>query len=256
VLYRPFIIKDMAWKMRAIYVEKYGMPALVGKYPGGKATEEQKAAFLEAITAYQNDTGIMIPQDLALDALEISMQGNTIFAETIKDLNDAITVAVLLGFLQMGEGKNTGALRAGEVHERSEQIFISYLAEDVAEVFNEQIIQPLVVWNFGPQIAAPYLAIRQEKTKDVAMEIDVLSKAQQIGLVIAEEEAYEKLGLRRPEEGERTLEPRALPGAGPNFFPLDGSTAGVPPAESRQDAGGTNDAQKKTFPPVKIPPAA
>jgi phage gp29-like protein len=219
-VYRPFIIKDMAWKMRAIYTEKFAMPSLVGKYPGGQVTQAQKDAFFSAIAQYQSDTGILIPADLALEALEISTQGNTVFAETIKDLNDSICTAILLGFLQMGEGKNTGALRAGEVHERSESVFVAYLAEDVAEVFNEQVIQPLVRWNFGANVACPYLAIRTQKNKDLTLELNILEKASALGLLISEEETYERLGLRKPGPGEVVLEPRQAPTPTHPVFPF------------------------------------
>ena len=71
-LWWPVWFKKHGIKFWLIFLEKFGMPTAVGKYPPGTDTDQQQA-LLDAIDAMQNETGVKIPDTMAIDLLDLAL---------------------------------------------------------------------------------------------------------------------------------------------------------------------------------------
>jgi len=146
--YRAYWLIDNIWKFRAIYLEKFGGPTLVAKHPPG-ALESERTRLLGILNTIQNETGIVIPDDVTIEAIDISTRGEADYRSAIHDLRKEILVSVLGSFLTTEEGDRTGARAMGVVHQETAQVFVRFLARLLANTINEQLVRPLVELNFA-----------------------------------------------------------------------------------------------------------
>ena len=146
--YRAYWLIDNVWKFRAVYLEKFGGPTLVAKHPAG-ALESERTRLLDILQTVQNETGIVIPEDVTIEAIDIATRGEADYRSAIEDLRKEILVGLLGSFLTAEEGSRTGARALGEVHRDTVQIFVRFLARLLANTINEQLVRPLVELNFA-----------------------------------------------------------------------------------------------------------
>lgn len=146
--YRAWWLIDNIWKFRALYLEKFGGPTLVAKHPPG-ALETERNRLLDVLSSIQNETGIVIPNDVTIEAVDIATRGEADYRSAIHDLRKEILVGVLGSFLTADEGDRTGSRAMGQVHQDTVSIFVRFLAKLLANTLNEQLIRPLVRLNFA-----------------------------------------------------------------------------------------------------------
>jgi phage gp29-like protein len=161
--YRAYWLIDNIWKFRAVYLEKFGGPTLVAKHPAG-ALESERARLLEVLRTIQNETGIVIPDDVTIEAIDISTRGEADYRSAIHDLRREILVSVLGSFMTTEEGDRTGARALGLVHQDTVQVFVRFLAKLLANTINEQLVRPLVELNFA-RAQAPRFAFDVETSE-------------------------------------------------------------------------------------------
>ena len=146
--YRAYWLIDNIWKFRALYLEKFGGPTLVAKHPPG-ALESERARLLDILATIQSETGIVIPDDVTIEAIDIATNGEADYRSAIHDLRKEILVGILGSFLTTEEGDRTGARAMGMVHRETVDIFIRFLARLLGNTINEQLVRPLVELNFA-----------------------------------------------------------------------------------------------------------
>jgi phage gp29-like protein len=172
--HRAFFIKDWAWKFRAIYMEKWGMPTLMGMFPKG-TTEDRRKKLEQVLESIQNETVVTIPDDLKIEILRIAAEGRTTeYERSIYDLNKEILIGILFSFLSVEESRKTGSRAAGQVHERVMEINFEQLANSIADTLNRKLIRPLVDLNFETHGEYPELVYEitdYDRTKAM-LEID------------------------------------------------------------------------------------
>lgn len=93
-LYWPVFFKRNGIKFWLIFLEKFGMPTGVGKYPAD-ATPEEKAKLLAAVRAIQTDSGIIMPDGMAIELLEAARSGTSDYKALHDTMNEAIQKVVL-----------------------------------------------------------------------------------------------------------------------------------------------------------------
>lgn len=192
-------------KFWVLFNEKFGAPTIIGKYRIG-ASEEERNRLFEVVQSLQNDTGVTIPENLALEFLEAKRSGTI---NTYRDLcdwcNDEISKLTLGATLSTGEGRRSGSLALGKVHERVRSEYVEADARNLMEVINNQLIRWLVDFNFGTDVHAPRLYIDTTEDENLAEEIRVDQELIKLGVPLSLSYFYERYKRPAPLPEERAL---------------------------------------------------
>lgn len=205
--YRAYFIKDWAWKFRAIFMEKWGSPTVVGTFPNG-TSEARRHQLEQVLESIQQETTITIPEDLKIEIIRVANTANvTEYERSIADLNKEILVGILGSFLAVEEGKRTGARAAGQVHLWVAKLFIEALVYMIQEDLNRQMIQRLVDMNYPDVEDYPKIQFELSRVDDLLLEVELDSGLQQLGADISPEYLEKKYGrpIRSIAQVERPL---------------------------------------------------
>ncbi len=218
-LWWPVWFKKNGIKFWMIFLEKFGMPTPVGKYPPGAGPEDKKK-LREAVEAIQTDTGLTFPDTMDIEFLEASRTGTASYEELCAYMDRQISKAVL-GQTASTEG-TPGKLGNEQSQENVRQELIEADADLLDGCLNESLVRWIVDYNFPgvttyPKIktfahAKPNLKAQSEIDKTLAADI---------GLPIGVNYFYETYGIPMPAEGEALVKPSS-----PQSFP--GNGAGSP----------------------------
>jgi len=201
-LWWPVWFKKHGIKFWLIFLEKFGMPTAVGKYPPGTDTDQQQS-LLDAIDAIQNETGVKIPDTMAIDLLEASRQGKVTY-ETLCEYMDKQISKAVVGQTATTEG-TPGKLGAEEAQNEVRNDIIEADATLLQELYNETLIPWIVDYNFPGVVDYPVFAIRVEEEGDLKPLADRDKVLADIGLPMPKRYFYETYGIPEPEEGEDVL---------------------------------------------------
>lgn len=198
-------------KFWLIFLDKFSMPTPVGKYPSG-AAKEQKATLLEAIQAIRTETGVTIPENMAIELLEAARSGTVSYQDMCDYMDRQISKAVL------GQTLTTevsgGSYAASQTHNEVRQEIKEADANMVAEVVNETLIRWLVDYNYAGISLYPTLRYRtkKEQTLKELAERDKILVAE-VGVQVDPDYWYETYNLPRPAGGAEVVPPTAAPAA-------------------------------------------
>lgn len=212
-LWWPVWFKKNGIKFWLIFLEKFGMPTAVGKYPSGTTTEQQ-TALLDAIDAMQNETGVKIPDTMAIDLLEASRSGQASY-ETLCNYMDSQISKAVLGQTLTTEVGDKGSFAASKTHEGVRQDVLEADATLLSEMLNESLIPWIVDYNFPDVREYPQFVIRTKPEQDLKplAERDKILVSE-IGLPVGNKYFYDTYAIPEPEEGEETVTAHQTPDTG------------------------------------------
>lgn len=204
-LWWPVWFKKNGIKFWLTFLEKFGMPTAVGKYPAGTPPEQQQA-LLDAIDAIQNETGVKIPDTMAIDLLEASRTGKVTY-ETLCEYMDRQVSKAVLGQTASTEG-TPGKLGNEDSQEEVRQDIIKADSDLLCEVWNDTLIPWTVDYNFPNVTEYPKLSLRTEPEKDLkALAERDKALINDIGLPVSKRYLYDTYNIPEPEEEEEIVEP-------------------------------------------------
>ncbi len=207
-LWWPVWFKKNGIRFWLIFLEKFGMPTAVGKYPPGTDPKQQQA-LLDAIDAIQNETGVKIPDTMSIDLLEAARQGRVTY-ETLCDYMDRQISKAVLGQTLTTEVKGEGSYAAGKVHNDVRHDILEADADLLCECLNETLIPWIVDFNYPGVTDYPSLFIRTDKEQDLkelAERDEILTN--KIGLPVSNRYFYETYAIEEPDKGEELVTPPA-----------------------------------------------
>ena len=183
------------------YIEKYLQPFLFGKYPQN-ATPEMKDALMEAVEALQSDFAGIIPENSAIEALEIAARGNaSSYKDFIEYMDRQISKAVLLSTLAIDEGEH-GTRAQSETHAESTDQLLPDTAKFLQKILNQTVVRWLVDWNFETDVY-PNLVVQYQDDLLSKEETDkILTLSRDGGLEVKVDDVYEKTQLTPPHDGD------------------------------------------------------
>ena len=147
--YRSWWSKEILIRFMNIYMERFGMPTHVAKYPKGtRKTDRDKLK--EVLDKVQAKYSIVIPEDVAIDLLQAGGAGEAGFKLAIEMHNRfmarSILVPDLMGFTEVTSG---GSYALGKKHFDVFLWVLKKLGRDIEEsIVGEQIIKRLVDLNY------------------------------------------------------------------------------------------------------------
>jgi phage gp29-like protein len=223
VLFWPYLFKHYAVRDFSEFLEIYGLPLRVGRYPSG-STDDEKRALLRAVTEIGHNAAGIIPQGMALEFQSAAAGTEVPFTALWDRLDAAQSKAILGQTLSSSEGQH-GTQALGQVHNEVRLDLRDADARRIEASFTRQLIAPLVLLNepgANPR-RLPRLVIDTSQAEDLAAYAEQLPKLAASGLRIGVKWVHKKLRIPEPEQGEQTL------GAAPPPVP-PGGTAAQPPA--------------------------
>ena len=157
--YAPWFIKKEMLKAWAVAMERYGTPFLIGKVPVGNAQMDvgngTTMTALEYMTmALQQLTSTSV---IAMDSnSEVSIQGVSTpvggdFDRFMAYLNKMIFRGIGLPSLIADHGTGGGSYALGQTHFDMFVMLLECILNDIAALLVDQLITPLILYNFGPQ---------------------------------------------------------------------------------------------------------
>jgi hypothetical protein len=149
--YRPWWIKENAYKWLAIMLERFGMPPIFLFY-SQKYSPRQVEELKRAVQSIQNGTMGTIPRsspdDIEPWIPEIAGQSE-IFLEALKRFDGDIAKAILMPSLIGGTtDSEAGSYARSETHFDMFMLVIDQLQLDVCQIGADQIVKPLCDLNF------------------------------------------------------------------------------------------------------------
>lgn len=200
-LFKNYDIKD--W---AAFCEIYGMPLRLGKY-NAAASKEDKGALAEAIINLGTDAAGIIPETASIEFVESNKTTSADIYESFARYCDEQTSKAIVGQTLTADSGG-GSYAQGKVHADVRHDLTVADAQALAETINECIVQPLVLYNFGPNADCPIFQFDFKEAEDLKETVEIYKTLVcDMGLQIPEEHIYKKFAIPKPENGERILEP-------------------------------------------------
>lgn len=161
-LYWPVFFKRGGIKFWLIFLEKFGQPTAKGEYPSN-ATPEEKSRLLGALEAISTDSGVILPQGMAIELIEAARSGTADYTALYDRMNAAIA-KVTLGQTLTTEA--VGGQYKADVQMDVRQDLVKADADIVCESFNRGPARWLTDWNY-PGAAYPRVWRRIEDEPDL-----------------------------------------------------------------------------------------
>lgn len=183
------------------FLEKFSMPTIVGKYPADlkDPSGKQKQLLDVAIQAIRAETGVKIPDNMILEFMEASRQGEAEYERLIAVCNREISKVILGNTLVAEEGYRSGSYGLSQSTTAPiRQDILKADAKDGEQVMNFQPIYWAVNYNFGYVEKYPYLKIHTEPEEDLSQRAERDTKLLTAGVQIPAPYFYETYGYPEP----------------------------------------------------------
>ena len=167
-LYWPTLFKRNGVRFWNNFTDRYSTPTAVGKYrPGTPSSEVDN--LLAALQAFATDSGIAVPEGMAIELMHVAQSGSITNFETLcKYMDAAIAKVVLSQTMTTDDG---ASLSQAKVHAGVKLEVVKSDADLLSDSFNEGPARWFTDLNFGPDVASPRVM------RDVEEEIDTNMQA-------------------------------------------------------------------------------
>lgn len=248
--YWGWFLSKRGYLFWSTFLDKYGMPLAVGKYPRPRAgatgpasttTGAQQAELLRLLQLMRSEYAIAIPNDLEVDFLEAKRSGGVSYETFLAILDRSMAKKILGEVHTSGAGKGPGSFSIGEVANevRFEKVVLD--ARNFQAHLRDNLLKPLVLWNYGPDAPVPYWVIdtldgedRKQRREGIEM---VLAEGKPVptrhfyqSAQVPEPAAHEPVVVR-----EKTAAPAPLTPEDPNQDPSDNDPNHDPAADPNGD---------------------
>ena len=203
-VYWPWLFKHQGFQWWIIAAERNAVPTPKGSYPADWDADQQNDLYA-ALLGFQNDNALLVPEGANLDFFQTKTD-----PQLNEKLRDACNEELSWGILGSTHSTGTGAKGGGSyalAHEHGtvRQDILERDSKRLQATLNNQLIEPLVILNFGPQAEYPRLKFAYEPPADRKLEMEVIREAVKIGMPVDQNAAAEKMGIKLAVEGEEAI---------------------------------------------------
>jgi len=213
VLLWPYLFKNYSVGDLAEFLEIYGIPVRIGKYPSG-SNEKEKVTLLRALSQIGHNAAGIIPQGMEIE-FQNAAQGNPDAFKLMIDWCERTQSKAILGGTLTSQADGASSTNAlGNVHNEVRKELTVSDAKQIAKTISRDLIYPMAVLNGieSNWARCPRFKFDTSEPEDM----DVFAKSMPVfvdlGMKIKRQWAQEKLGIPEPDEGEEILV-RAKPAA-------------------------------------------
>ncbi len=207
VLAWPFLFKNYGVRDLAEFLEIYGLPLRLGKYPTG-ADKTEKATLLRAVMSIGHNAGGIIPKGMEIDFKEAAKGNKDPFEYMISLMEKTVSKAILGGTLtSQADGKSsTNAL--GNVHNEVRQELRDSDLKQIGNTLSRDLVLPMYMLNgksYRTPNRSPRLVFNVVEAEDLKGYAESLPKLVEIGFAIPQQWAQDKLQIPVAQKGEVML---------------------------------------------------
>lgn len=206
--YRAYWLKDTAWKLRAIGLERFTLPMVKATYDVN--AKGHKASIEEAVRNARAMGYILLPEGATVEAMELATKSQSDFKAAIEDLDKECYTAIAGAYLHAMQGTVADGRGNSEVHKGTAELRIWYLRTCLADAINQSIIPRGIDLNYQDDFEdypkATLEGVNEADYKD-ALEID--KGLIEIGLELSKKEIYKKYGRQAPIDDGDAIKPPA-----------------------------------------------
>jgi phage gp29-like protein len=211
VLVWPYLFKNYSVGDLAEFLEIYGIPMRVGKYPSG-ATDKEKLTLLRALAQLGHNAAGIIPNGMELDFLNAAQGDPAAFQLMIDWCEKTQSKAILGGTLtSQADGKSsTNAL--GNVHNEVRMDLRDADAKQIQKTISRDWVYPMAVlngladsWN-----RCPRFEFNTQDPEDMKVYSEALPTLVDMGFKIPRQWAQSKVAIPEPQPDEEILTRQAF----------------------------------------------
>lgn len=146
-----WIIKQLAWRDRARYNERHGLP-IIKAYVPAAGDARQKELFVQSMSTMGQEAVVGLPQNVDetgydLELLEARDRASATFRETIEDADRSIILTIKSQNLTTEVSE--GSFAAARQHGGTEQVTLEFDNSTFAHDLYQQVARPFAMFNFG-----------------------------------------------------------------------------------------------------------
>lgn len=207
VLAWPYLFKNYGVRDIAEFLEIYGLPLRLGKYPTG-ASDTEKNTLLRAVMSIGHNAGGVIPKGMDIEFQEAAKGSHQPFEFVVSLMEKTMSKAILGGTLtSQADGKSsTNAL--GNVHNEVRQELRDSDLKQIAFTLTTDVIFPMYFLNgksYRKPSRCPKFEFDITEAEDIHSFSTALPPLVDVGLKIPTQWVQDKLQIPMPEKGEEVL---------------------------------------------------
>ncbi len=211
ILAWPYLFRNYSARDMAEFLEIYGLPLRIGRYPGG-ANDTEKATLMKAVMSIGHSAAGIIPQGMDIDFQEAAKGQSDPFMAMIHWAEASMSKAILGGTLTSQTSESGGGAYAlGEVHNEVRHDIAKSDARQIARTLTRYLVEPLVHLNTRMR-RTPQWVFDDGEAADIGRFSEALPKLADT-MDIPAKWAHEKLRIPVPENNEPVLR-RPTPAGG------------------------------------------
>jgi phage gp29-like protein len=204
----PFIFKNYSVRDLAEFLEIYGIPPRLGKYPSG-ATDGEKQKLLQAVLSIGHHAGGIIPKGMEIEFAEAAKGGGADPFMTMMSWCERTQSKAILGQTLTAEAGNVGSQALGNVHNEVRNEIRDHDLNQIASTLNQQLILPMYQLNgksfTGDPRRKPRLVFDTQEAEDLKLWSEAIPALINVGVQVPRSYAHQKLRIPEPEKGEDIL---------------------------------------------------
>lgn len=211
----PYLFKNYAGRDMAEFLEIYGLPLRLGKYPAG-ATADERRTLLNAVVNIGHAAAGIIPEGMLIEFQEAAKGQHDPFMAMIEWSEKSVSKAILGQTLSADVG-SSGSFAAAKVHNDVRLDILKSDARQLQGTLTRDLIYPILAVNQGLADVrrCPRLVFDIREVEDLATYAESLPKLAGIGMRIPAKWAHEKLAIPEPEDDDEVLQAAPLPSPAP-----------------------------------------
>ncbi|MGE8357661.1 MAG: phage portal protein family protein, partial [Microvirgula sp.] len=206
VLAWPYLFKNYSVRDLAEFLEIYGLPLRLGKYPTGTADEE-KATLLRAVAGIGHAAAGIIPDSMVIEFEEAAKGSHEPFASMTDWCERTQSKAILGGTLTSQADGKTSTNALGTVHNEVRHDLLVSDAVQLAGTLTRDLLYPMAVLN-GGQVdprRMPRIVFDTREPEDLKLYADALPPLVALGVQVPVSWVHEKLAIPAAKDNEPVL---------------------------------------------------
>jgi phage gp29-like protein len=191
-----YLLKNYALKDWAAFNEVFGMPLRLGKYDPG-ASPADREALIQAIRNLGADAAGVISKSTEIEFVAAipRQTGANPYQMMAEFCNREMSKAVLGQTLTTDTAGATGTYSAARVHAQVRRDLVEADAQALATTLREQLLRPLVGFNFGWDKPVPWFRFKYEEEEDLKTLSEVYRNLAALGVPLSLEHLGERFGI-------------------------------------------------------------
>lgn len=146
--YRAWWSKKYITQFWNVFLERFGAPLMLMKYPPGSSAE-LKGKLQDIMNGLSSKTDVLVPEGVVVELIEATRAGQAKYDEALTHYDVRIATSLLIpALLGMGVDTKRGSDSQSRLHLRTLMKVIQFIGNELAAEVNEKIVKPLCDANF------------------------------------------------------------------------------------------------------------